>query len=425
MSNRRQVFRGSLERLRAAASVLVTGAVPGGRFGPNVSAADWNNRFNTADDVNINETTALNVSAVWACASLLADTVPSLPVGVYRREGDKRALVTDHPVNKLLAGPVNDYQGRRAAFKVVEARRQLAGNGFFQIERDVAGLAAGLWPLCNATPRRRADGVLVYDVGSGDSKQELSPANVIHIRGLSTTTGLVGESPIAAARNALALNIHAERFGREFFANESKSGGFLMHPGKLTDDGKRRVRKSLKDQAKPDSEVGGGLVTEVGGRTHHDIKVLEEGMKWVATTIAPEEAQFLATRQFQLEEIARWYRIPLVLIQSTEKTTSWGSGVEQLLIAFAQFTVAPLAMSWEEELSLKLLTQEEREQGLYIRMDLRGMLRGDSASRAAYYASGIQNQWLLPNEVRAKEELDPLPGGNEPVQRTARPSAPD
>lgn len=398
----------------------MAGAVsPGGRFGPLVRAADWNTRSAGDDAGYVDEYTALNLSGVWACVSLLADTVSSLPVGVFRREGERRLPEDGHAINRLLTGAVNDYQGRRAAFKVVEARRQLSGNGYFQIERDGSGVPVGLWPLTNASPRRREDGTLIYDVGTGEGRQELAPADVLHLKGLSTTSGLIGESPIAAARNALSLNIHAEKFGRDFFRNEARSGGFLMHPGKLTDDAKRKVRQSLKDQARA-GDVG-APITEVGN-SHHDIRVLEEGMRFVATTIAPEEAQFLSTRQFQLEEMARFYRVPLVLLQSTEKTTSWGTGVEQLLIAFSQFTIGPLALSWEDELSLKLLTPQEREQGLYVRMDLRALMRGDSASRAAFYQSGIQNQWLTPNEVRAREELDPLPDGDEPVRKPERPT---
>ncbi len=410
MSSRRSVFRGSLERLRAAASVMLTGAVPGGRFGPNVSAADWNNRFQTSGDIYVDETTALNVSAVHACVALLSDTMSQLPIGVYQRDGERRLPLPDHPVSKLLSGAVNDYQGRRGLVKVTEARRQLTGNGYQQIERR-EGVPVGLWPLVNAAPRRLPDGQLIYEVGSGGDKRELSPADVIHIRGLSTTNGLVGESPLAAMRRALTLGIHAENFGADFFKNEARSGGFLLHPGRLTEDAKNNIRRGIKQQGRDDNARSGAGIAELGNR-HNDIKILEEGMKWVATTIAPEEAQFLSTRQFQLEEICRWYRVPLVLVQSVEKTTSWGSGVEQLMIGFASWTVAPLAMAWEEELSLKLLTPEEREQGLYVRVDLRGLLRGDMTARANFYASAITHKWMTPNEARAREDLDPLPDGD-------------
>jgi HK97 family phage portal protein len=380
----------------------LTGAVPGGRAGSLVSAEDWNGRFKF-DGVHVDETTALNVSAVYACASLIADTMSQLPVSVFKRDGDRREAIPEHPINRLLSGAVNDYQGRRALVRVAEGHRQLRGNAYLQVERNSDGVPVGLWPLGNASPKRRENGALIYEVGSGGQRQELPPADVIHVRGLSTSTnGLVGLSPVAAAEKAIKLGIYAERFGAEFYKNESVTGGYILHPGKLTDTAKSNIRKSVEDQTKSPG----------GEKESHKLKVFEEGMKFVPTTIPPEQSQFLGSRAFQLEEIARWYRVPLVLIQSVEKTTSWGTGVEQLLIAFSQFTISPLAQSWEEELTLKLLTQEERDQGLYVRFDLRGMLRGDSASRAAYYQSGIQNRWLLPNEVRAREELDPLPGGD-------------
>lgn len=421
-ADRRRSSPGSFgARLRAAASVFMTGAAPGGRFGPLVSAAEWNGRFSSTDDLRVDETTAVNVSAVYACATLIADTMSQLPVGVFKRDGDKREPVADHAVNKLVHGPVNDYQGWKALMRVAEGHRQLRGNLYLQVERNAGGAPVGLWPLSSATPKRKENGTLVYEVLAGGERRELPPADVVHVKGLSTSTnGLIGLSPVEAAHRAIRLGTYAETFGTDFYKNDTTTGGILIHPGKLSDDAKGRIKKGWKDQAKSDS---GGIegVVPTGRNSAFNLKVLEEGMKYIQTSTSPEQAQFMPIRTYQLEEVARFFRVPLVLIQSVEKTTSWGTGVEQLLIAFSQFTISPLAQSWEEELGLKLLTQEEREQGLYVRLDLRGMLRGDSASRAAYYASGIQNRWLLPNEARAREELEPLPGGDK-FEAEARPT---
>lgn len=405
MSKRRTLPWGA--RLRAAASIITMGAVSTGRYGPLVNASHWSRDLSdVVGDLYVDEHVALNVSAVWACSSLLADTLSQLPAGVFKKEGEKRTPLPDHPASRLLSGAVNDAMGRRGFVKVIELHRQLGGNGFAQVERD-GGKPVGLWPLRSATPKRRENGTFYYEATAGGERIELAASDVVHIRGLSND-GVTGMSPIAAARSAIGVAMHAEKFGSDFFRNEAKSGGFLLHPGKLSQKAKDNVVDSLTGE-------DGELATS--RKRSHRLRVLEEGMKFIPTSIAPEEAQFLATRQFQVEEIARWYRVPLVLIQSVEKTSSWGAGVEQLMIAFSQFTVSPLAQSWEEELSLKLLTDEERAQGIYIRLDLRGLLRGDMAARSAFYASGIQHQWLTPNEVRAREELDPLEGGDVAVDR--------
>ncbi|MEZ5957758.1 MAG: phage portal protein [Hyphomonadaceae bacterium] len=388
------------DRLRAAASILTVGAVSAGRFGPFVSSNDWNNRFRSLDEPAVTPDTSLQVSAVYACVALLSDTVAQLPIGVFKKEGDRRIPQPDHPVSRLLAGNVNDYQQRRGLIKTGETCRQLHGNATIQVERE-NGQPVGLWPL-SAAPRRNANGRLAYQAGS----DELNPADVVHVRGLSQD-GLNGLSPIAAAAQSIALSMYAENFGRKFFKNDAKSGGFILQPADLNPRAKRQKSESLSSGE--DSGQG-------GPSNAHRPKILDPGAKYIPVTISPDEAQFLQTRGFQVEEIARLYRVPLVLIQSVEKTTSWGSGVEQLMIGFAQWTIAPLAMDWEQELSAKLLTDEERASGLYIRLDMRGLLRGDMAARASFYQSAVQNSWMTPNEVRSREELDPLPGGDVPFR---------
>jgi HK97 family phage portal protein len=390
------------DRLRAAASLITSGAVAAGRFGPFVTARDWDSRFR-ADDISVTTDSALQVSAVYACVHLLSDTVAQSPIGVFKKEGDRRVPQPDHPVSKLFAGNVNDYQSRRGMLRTGETCRQLHGNAYLQIERD-GDAPVGLWPL-HAAPIR-TNGKLVYQATAGRQSVELSPSDVVHVRGLSLD-GLNGLSPIAMARNAIVLSQYAEKFGSKFFKNDARSGGYIIQPGATN----LRGKKIQQDAVSSGEDSGQG-----GLENAHKPKFLDPGAKYIPVTIAPEEAQFLETRGFQLEEIARLYRVPLVLLQSMEKTTSWGTGVEQLMIGFVQWTIAPLAIDWEQELSAKLLTDEERAQGFYIRLDLRGLLRGDMAARAAFYQSAVQNSWMTPNEVHAREELDPIPGGDVPLR---------
>jgi len=408
------------ERLSAAASLIVRGAVPAGRFGPLVSASDWNGRFTEAQEIHVDETTALNTTSVYACVTLLADTLAQLPFTVGQKVGDTRVTLPDHPVARLLSSQVNDYCNRRDFIRTVEGQRQRGGNGLAHVERDASGSPVGLWPLQSASIKRDENGAVVYETSEGGERIAIPAANVVHVKGFSTDGGMSGLSPVAVMRRAIQSSVQMDNYAHDFFRNESKSGGFILHPGRLSEAAKDNIVSSIKRQSDGKSPAG---VVETSRRSHHNIKVLEEGAKWVATTIAPEEAQFLGSREFQLSEIARGYRVPLVLLQSQQGSTVWGTGIESLMIGFAQFTISPLADSWSEALSAKLLTDEERAAGLYIRMDIRGLLRGDQAGRAAYYASGIQHGWLLPNEARAREDLNPIDGGDEPL-RSRAPSTP-
>jgi HK97 family phage portal protein len=405
MSNRRRLGLG--ERLRAAASILTMGAVAaGGRYGPLVSSADWDRALDPLTDEHISPEDSLENSTQWACLALISDTVAALPLQVYQRDGERRTPRPDHPVSRLLnGGPVNDYSTRRTFIKAMEFQRSLRGAAFAEIERDADGRPVGLWPLdAAATYPKREDGRLIIQTSAGGETVKLDPANCIHLRGLSAD-GLHAFDPTHYGRQNLHAARAMERFGTDFFRNESKSGGFLLHPGNLSDQAKRNIVGSIQEQAREDGRKRGSR-----------IKVLEEGMKFIETTIAPEDSQFNESAERQVAEIARRHRVPLVLIGAHERNTSWGTGIESLQIGFVTWTIAPLAESLEDEMTAKLLTADERSEGLYVRANVNALLRGDSASRAALYASGIQNGWLTRNEARAKEDLNPIEGGDVPLR---------
>lgn len=399
------------ERVSAAASVLMTGAVPG-RFGPLTPASEWNRLLSeAASDIHVDDVTALNMSAVYACVTTITDAVRGLPISVHQRDGDTRLSLPDHPVSKLFAGLVNDYGGRRNFVGAVEGDRQRGGNGLGQIQRDSNGTPVGLWRVSGASVKRNDAGALVYETSEGGERVTIPASDMLHVKAFSVDGGVTGISPIGCAARAISAGQQMERYGLDFFKNESKSGGFILHPGKLSETAKDNIVGSIKRQGDGKSPAG---VVETSRRSHHNIKVLEEGAKWISTTIAPEEAQFLGSREFALSEIARFYRVPLVLLQSQQGSTVWGTGINSLLVAFTQLTITPLAESWSEELTLKLLTEEERAAGLYVMVDVRGLLRGDPTGRAAYYASGIQNGWLTPNDVRKLEDMNPIEEGDAP-----------
>jgi HK97 family phage portal protein len=279
----------------------------------------------------------------------------------------------------------------------------LWGNGYQEIEVNGKGEAMGLYPLLpdRTAPRRTDDRQdVVYQTSIDGTSIDLTKERVLHVPAMSFD-GYIGTSPIAVARQALGLAIAAEEFGAKFFANDAKSGGFLMHPAKLSD----QAHKNLKE----DHQRQGGLDNA------HRVKVLEEGMKFVQTTIPPEDAQFLGTREFQIAEIARIFRVPLVLLQSMEKATSWGTGIEQMMLAFLTWTLNPWIIRTEQEMNRKLFTQRERDAGLFVKLNVNALMRGDMAGRSAFYKSGIDGGWMTRNEAREKEDMNPLPGLDEPL----------
>ncbi len=360
----------------------------------------------TKSGIAVSEWTALNLPGVWACVTVIADAIAQLPVNVFKRTADGREALPDHPVAKLLNTSPNEDMGAAVLIGAVQMQSLLWGNGYAEIERTVGGGPTALLPMLSsnttvhAVPAAGGRRVFYRTSISGRS-YELRPDQVLHIRG-QTFDGLVGISPVGMARNAIGMGLAMEEFGAKFFANDAKSGGFLSHPGKLGEKAIRNIASSFTD--------------DQGGIEHaHRVKVLEEGMKYTATTIPPEDAQFLGSREFQIAEIARMYRVPLVLLQSTQGSTVWGTGIEQLLIGFVVWTIAPWLKRWEEELSRKLLTEEERQSGHFIKFNLNALMRGDMTARAQFYKAGITDGWMTRNEAREKEDMNPIDGLDEPM----------
>lgn len=224
----------------------------------------------------------------------------------------------------------------------------------------------------------------------------MKPSSVLHIPGLGFD-GLVGYSPIAMAKNAIGMALACEEYGAKFFANGAQPGGVLEHPGIIKDPA--RVRESWNS------------VYQGAGNSHR-IAVLEEGMKYTPIGIPPNEAQFLETRKFQIDEIARIYRIPPHMVGDLEKSSF--SNIEQQSLEFVKYTLDPWVIRWEQGLARALFTDGEKGR-LFFKFNVDGLLRGDYVSRMNGYAVGIQNGFLSPNDVRSLENMDLIPdeeGGN-------------
>ena len=386
------------------------------RFGqardkPVDKAADAGYSFlfgRTTSGKPVNERTAMQTTAVYACVRILAEAVASLPLHVYeyRDDGGKK-LVHDHPLYYLLHDEPNPEMTSFVFRETLMSHLLIWGNAYAQIIRDGAGRVLGLYPLLpDKMEVQRDDKGNIYYVYSRNSDEnptfkeygniKLKAEDVLHIPGLGFD-GLIGYSPIAMAKNAVGMTLACEEYGASFFANGANPGGVLEHPGVLKDPSK--VRESWNSVYR-------------GVSNAHKIAVLEEGMKYQQIGIPPEEAQFLETRKFQINEIARLYRIPPHMVGDLDKSSF--SNIEQQSLEFVKYTLDPWVIRWEQSLQRSLLLPGEKGK-YFIKLNVDGLLRGDYQSRMNGYAVGRQNGWFSANDIREMENMNPIPdeeGGN-------------
>ena len=355
----------------------------------------------TTSGKTVNERTALQTTAVYACVRILSETIASLPLHVYRYSEGGKAKDTEHVLYTLLHDEPNPDMTSFVFRETLMSHLLIWGNAYSQILRDRSGQVIGLYPLLpdQMSVHRREKGKLfyVYNRYEEDNPnfQEkgsivLSQEEVLHIPGLGFD-GLIGYSPIALAKNAVGITLACEEYGASFFGNGANPGGVLEHPGILKDPAKVRDSWNAVYQ---------------GTRNAHKVAVLEEGMSYKQIGIPPEEAQFLETRKFQINEIARLFRIPPHMVGDLEKSSF--SNIEQQSLEFVKYTLDPWVVRFEQALKKSLLLPEEKKTH-FIKFNVDGLLRGDYQSRMNGYAIGRQNGWLSTNDIRELEELNPIP----------------
>lgn len=357
---------------------------------------------------NVNEMSAMQMTAVYSCVRILSEAVAGLPLQLYRYNdngGRERAL--DHPLYRLLHDEPNPEMTSFVFRETLMSHLLLWGNAYAQIVRNGRGDVLGLYPLMPNKMKVDRDnkGNLYYEYSrtSEDSntlgKQQkviLRPSDVLHIPGLGFD-GLVGYSPIAMAKNAIGLALATEEYGAKFFANGAAPGGVLEHPGVVKDP--QKIRDSWNSAFQ-------------GSANAHKVVVLEENMKYQPIGISPEQAQFLETRKFQINEIARIFRVPPHMVGDLEKSSF--SNIEQQSLEFVKYTLDPWVVRWEQSMTRVLLLDSEKPR-YFIKFNLDGLLRGDYQSRMNGYAIGRQNGWMSANDIRELENLDLIPdeeGGN-------------
>lgn len=355
----------------------------------------------TTSGKTVNEWTALQTTAVYACVRILSETIASLPLHVYRYTEGGKTKDTEHALYTLLHDEPNPDMTSFVFRETLMSHLLIWGNAYSQILRDRSGQVIGLYPLLpdQMSVHRSEKGKLyyVYNRYEEDNPnfQEkgsivLSQEEVLHIPGLGFD-GLIGYSPIALAKNAVGMTLACEEYGASFFGNGANPGGVLEHPGILKDPAKVRDSWNAVYQ---------------GTRNAHKVAVLEEGMSYKQIGIPPEEAQFLETRKFQINEIARLFRIPPHMVGDLEKSSF--SNIEQQSLEFVKYTLDPWVVRFEQALKKSLLLPEEKKTH-FIKFNVDGLLRGDYQSRMNGYAIGRQNGWLSTNDIRELEELNPIP----------------
>jgi len=349
----------------------------------------------------VNERSAMQMTAVYSCVRILAEAVAGLPLHLYRyTENGGKEKAIDHPLYLLLHDEPNPEMSSFVFRETLMTHLLLWGNAYAQIIRNGKNEVIALYPLMpnKMEVDRDEHGQLYYKYQRSNDEAPtmegssviLKPCDVLHIPGLGFD-GLVGYSPIAMAKNAIGMAIACEEFGAKFFANGAAPSGVLEHPGTIKDPS--RVREAWQSQFGGSSNSG-------------KVAVLEEGMKYTPISISPEQAQFLETRKFQINEIARIFRVPPHMVGDLEKSSF--SNIEQQSLEFVKYTLDPWVIRWEQSIMRSLLTPEEKKT-YYAKFNLDGLLRGDYQSRMNGYAIGRQNGWMSANDIRELENLDRIP----------------
>lgn len=365
----------------------------------------------TGSGVDVSPESAMRLSAVWAAVRLISETVSTLPLHVYQRtESGLGQRADTNRVAQLLANPSPMLSGM-AFREVLQGHVLLWGNAYAAILRNGAGEPVELVPVLpqfvrvSLTARRR----LVYDVvlPGNNLPIRLDQADMIHVAGLSFD-GIKGLSVVRYAAQAIGLGIAAEAYGATFFGNASQPAGYISVPEKLTKEQAQVLREQWQS-------IYGGTANA------HKTAVIPGNGKFEKITIPNNEAQFLESRKFQITDIARWFRVPPHMIGDLERATF--SNIEHQSLEFVQHCIRPWLVRWEQELNRKLFPPVPVALGqgdeivtgpspFYAEFNVDGLLRGDLKTRSDYYVKARQWGWLSVNDIRRKENLPPVDGGD-------------
>jgi HK97 family phage portal protein len=347
---------------------------------------------------NVTVDSALQIATVWACVRLISRTIATLPLGLYERgTNDERLKAKDHPLYQVLRTQPNADMTSSEFWGAMVASMVTWGNAY--AEKEMAGgRVISITPLRPEMMviNRAKNGSLVYRyTETGGRARDIREDRVLHLKNFSLN-GISGLSPVSQARHTLGLAMATSEAAGKLYSNGLRTQGVMEAPNTLT--AQQRV------------DAKAWLAEIKAAQARGDIPLIEGGFKYSQVSLSPADAQMLQTMSFSVEEICRWFAIPPFMIGHTEKSTSWGSGLEQQMIGFLTFVLDPYLVDIEQSINKALLRPEER--GRYYAQFVReGLLRADSAGRAALYSTYAQNGIMTRNEMRERENLAPKDGG--------------
>lgn len=372
---------------------------------PRSSFWDMLTRGVSSSGVNIDQTSAMSLSPFYAAQKAISESLAILPRDMFEKLGKgQREEVDNHPSLKILQDEFNPLMTSVTGFQTLQHHALLSGNGYAEIQfRSGTGYAVALWPIPpgQVTPKIIQSGDmldLVYEVKlPNGADQILRKDQVLHIPGLGFD-GISGYPTLQVMLNALGLTKALEDYGSYFFKNGADVAGYMTIPDDFTEDQIINLRRHNEER-------------NTGLSNAHRWKFLFDSVKFTPTSMSPTDAQMMDSRVFQIQEVARFFRIPLHKLQETSNSPSYNS-LEQYQVEFVNDTLLPWVCRWEQELKRKLFT-EPTDSRKYIKFNLNALLRGDSLARANFYRTMIMSGVMTRNEARAREDLPPIEGADE------------
>ena len=345
--------------------------------------------------VTVTEESALQVSGVWACVKLISETIASLPTNVYRKTPEGRVLANDFWFAKLMNRKPNRYQTKVEFWETMVLNLVLYGNCYAKINR-VGGQIRSILPLMSSQMEVSIarDGAVLYEYTDGTDVNVYAAESIWHVKLFGN--GVIGKSPLAFGRNLIGIGQAADTTVSRIYTNGGKRSGVLSLDKLLTPEQRATLRENF-------SSLSTG--------TDDRLLVLEMGMKFDAISMSPQDIELLASRKFQLEEICRWFGVPSVLVNDTSGSTTWGSGIEQLVNGFYKLNLRPYLERFESSVETNLLSEAEAAE-YDFEFDFEGLLRTDFKSRLEAYRTAVAGTILTPNEARKLEGLESMVGGD-------------
>lgn len=346
----------------------------------------------------VSEESALQLSTAWACVRILTENISTLPLNIYERKGDdEREQAKNHPLNYVLNRKANKRQTPTEFRQTLLLNLILHGNAYARIERNVVGNVIALYPYSSEQVETKVldDGTVVYKRTVNGNVEIIAAENILHIKLFGN--GLVGLSPLGYARVTMGIAAATDQYAGSFYANGAKPGGILMIDKVLTDTQREAIRKNFS------------TLTE-GAENGNRLFVLEADMKYEQTSFNAEDSQMLKTRNFNVEDICRFFGVPSFLVNNTA-TTTWGSGIEQMMLGFYTLTIRPILKLIEDAINCALLSEKDQDK-FYVEHNFESLLRADSKGRAEYYSQMTNNGIMTRAEARKKENLPYIEGSD-------------